>query len=134
MRSRILLGVLLLAGVVAINSVATARGEAAILTKWAAVNLQEPTLIAGSIVYGPVIFEHDEGRMTRGEPCTVVYRFVSGKGRGQEIVSFHCTPRLAASAGRFELGTSRNDRGTCVLTKFQFAGDIESHGVPAMIR
>lgn len=130
MRSRILFGALLLAGL-APGSVAVMGGEAAIPTKWAAVILQEPTLIAGALAAGPVVFEHDEARMARGEPCTVVYQFEPGKGRGEEIVSFHCAPRYGASGEVFQFMTWRNDRGICVLKEYQFAGDAEAHGVPA---
>jgi hypothetical protein len=131
MRSRILLCALLLAGVV---SIPTTGGEAATPPKWAVVHLQEPTLIAGAFAQGPVLFEHDEGRMARGEPCTIVYEFAPGKGPGREIVAFHCKPRWGENVGTFQFATSRNDRGTCVLKEYQFAGDTEAHGVPATDR
>ena len=97
MRSRILFGALLLAGL-APGSVAVIGGEAAIPT------------------------------------CTVVYQFEPGKGRGEEIVSFHCAPRYGASGEVFQFMTWRNDRGLCVLKEYQFAGDAEAHGVPALGR
>ena len=131
MRTRILLGALLLVGIVPVASIATTGGEAATPAKWAVVNLSEPTLIAGAFAFGPVLFEHDNARMARGEACTRVYHFVPGKGPGEEIVSFHCTPRWGATVETFQLGTRRNDRDTCVLVDYQFAGDPEAHGVPA---
>jgi len=133
MRSRILLGALLLAGLVPLGSLTTG-GEAATPPKWAVVRLQDPTLIAGVLAYGQVLVEHDDARMARGEPCTAIYRFETGKGPGEEIVSFHCQPRWGASVERFQFATRRNANGTCMLTEYQFAGDAEAHGVPAKIR
>lgn len=98
--------------------------------KSAAVHLTDPTLIAGSLVLGHVLFEHDEYRMTRGEPCTVVYRFHPGKGPGQAIVAFHCRPRWGEEKHVFTMTGDRDGSGTCVLRAYQFAGDFESHGVP----
>jgi hypothetical protein len=133
MRSRILFGALLLAGVMPLGPLTTG-GEATTPPKWAAVTLQEPTFIAGVIAYGPVLVEHDDARMARGEPCTAVYRFVAGKGPGEKIASFHCTPRWSESVGRFQFAIRHDASGTCVLTEYQFAGDTEAHGVPATNR
>ena len=76
------------------------------------------------------MFEHDDARMARGEPCTRVLRFVPGPGPGEEIVGFHCKPRWGQAPDRFTAATDRNPDGMRVLTHYQFAGDEEAHGVP----
>jgi hypothetical protein len=96
----------------------------------AVINLPGPTLIVDTFVQGSVLVEHDEARMARGEPCTAIYRFTPGKGRGEELVSFHCKPRRNAGPDRFALATTRDSVGTRVLLEYQFAGDEEAHGVP----
>ena len=98
--------------------------------KWALVNLTETTWIAGRFVTGPVMFEHDDARMARGEPCTRVLRFNPGKGPAEELVAFHCKPRWGQAPDKFTAATSRLPDGMRVLTEYQFAGDDEAHGVP----
>jgi hypothetical protein len=135
MRSRILVGAFVLVGVLVAGSVST-NIQANPAVKWAAVNLDEPTLIQGAFVSGPVLFEHDDGRMARGEPCTVIYRFAPGKGPREEIASFHCKPRwgVAVDNVKFALSTKRDPNGHCVLLEYQFPGDAEAHGVPTASR
>jgi hypothetical protein len=130
MRSKILVGGLLLTGIVAAGVFVPPAVHANPAVKWAIVHLPDPTLIAGSFAQGPVLFEHDDGRMARGEPCTVVYRFHPGKGPREEIVAFHCKPKWGETTDRFALSTGRDGLGNCVLREYQFAGDVESHGVP----
>lgn len=128
MRSRILVGAFLLLGVLFVGSALTTAAPTA---KWAVIALSEPTLIAGSFASGPVLIEHDDGRMARGEPCTKVYQFLPGKGLGEKIVSFHCKPRWVKTVDdRFVLETRRNNNNYCVLLEYRFAGDAEAHGVP----
>jgi hypothetical protein len=99
--------------------------------KWAIVQLNQPTLIGESFAMGPVIFEHDDARMARGEPCTIVYRYEAGKGVGEQLASFHCKPRWGSTApDRFSMVTGNDGFGHCVLREYQFAGDTEAHGVP----
>ena len=127
MRSRMMVVMLLLLAFLPL----TTTGSADPATKWAAVRLTEPTLIGDSYVMGPVLFEHDDARMARGEPCTFVYQFEPGKGPTRPIASFHCTPKYGKAApGRFAMSTARDARGICVLREYQFAGDTEAHGVP----
>jgi len=68
--------------------------------------MAEPALIGGPIVQGPVLFTHDEAKMSRGEACTTVHKFTT---RTQPNESFG-------------LGY--------VLTEYQFSGETEAHGVP----
>ena len=127
MRSRMMVVLLLVLAFLPLSTTGTANPAA----KWAAVRLTEPTLIGDSYAMGPVLFEHDDARMARGEPCTVVYQFEPGKGPTRPIASFHCTPKYGKSApDRFAMSISRDARGNCVLREYQFAGDSEAHGVP----
>ena len=111
---------------------AATRGGSAAVRQWAVVYLQEPTLIGSTIVQGPVIFTHDEGKMARGEPCTTVQLFEPGLGPAEPIASFHCTPIRRPPVSIFTHRTRPNtqDGIGCVLTEYQFAGDSEGHGVP----
>lgn len=127
MRSRIIVASLI---VVAGLGLVASRLTAAPAVKWAAVNLSDPTLIAGKFVSGPVVFVHDDGKMARGEPCTSVHRYVPGKGVGEELVAFHCTPRWGKAPGSFTKAISRRSDGPSVMTEYQFAGDEESHLIP----
>ena len=133
MRSRILVAVFLLVGVLAAGAVATSGYRKSSPRQWAAVYLAEPTLIGSTIVQGPVLFTHDDSRMARGEPCTTVQLFDPAKGPLEEIAAFHCIPTHRRVAGKFTLRTRPNEalRFGCVLTEYQFAGDAEGHGVPA---
>jgi hypothetical protein len=113
----------------AIGAVGTRLAAEAHL-KWAIVNLTEPTMIAGKIVAGPVVFVHDDAKMARGEPCTSVHQFSPVKGVGEELVAFHCKPRWSNAPAKFTTSTNRDPIGPRTLTEYQFAGDTEAHGVP----
>ena len=133
MRSRILIAVCLLVGVLAAGAVTASGYRRPSPRQWAVAYLAEPTLIGSTIVQGPVLFTHDDSRMTRGEPCTTVQLFDPAKGPLEEIAAFHCIPTYRGAAGTFTVRTRPNDAWGygCVLTEFQFAGDAEGHGVPA---
>lgn len=103
---------------------------AAPAVKWAAINLTDTTMIAGSFISGPVVFVHDDERMARGEPCTSVHRYEPGKGAGEELVAFHCTPRWGKAPGNFTKAITRRPDGPPVMTEYQFAGDEEAHLIP----
>jgi len=118
----------------ALGSGAPAAGDArrVALRESATVFIAEPTLIGNTIVSGPVLFVHDEGKMARGEPCTSVRLVDPASGPTEEIAAFHCIPRRGSIVNRFTLTTTPNvSLGyVCVLTAYQFAGDPEIHGVP----
>jgi hypothetical protein len=133
MRSRLFVGSFLTVAVLAAGTFANGdRGASP--RQWAAVFLLEPTLIGSTIVQGPVLFVHDDARMARGEPCTSVQLFNPGEGPAEEIASFHCLPRARAAVNAFTIRTRPNTEYGfgCVLTEYQFAGDTEAHGVPAV--
>jgi hypothetical protein len=103
---------------------------AAPAVKWAAINLTDTTMIAGKFVSGPVIFVHDDARMARGEPCTSVHRHEPGKGLGEELVAFHCTPRWGKAPDKFTKAVTTRPDAPPVMTEYQFAGDEEAHLIP----
>lgn len=127
MRLRSIIGVLFAAGI----GLATTGINASPAVKWAAVNLSDTVLIAGTFVSGPVVFVHDDDRMARGEPCTSVHRFDAKTGAGEEIVAFHCTPRWGKAPERFTKAINRTAEGLQIMTEYQFAGDEEAHLIPA---
>ncbi|HEX6164944.1 MAG TPA: hypothetical protein VFZ31_16370 [Vicinamibacterales bacterium] len=132
MPSRIILGSVLVAAVMTIGSVAQTGADPAI--KWAAINLRDTTMIAGTFVSGPVVFVHDDAKMARGLPCTSVHRFEPGKGAGEELVAFHCTPRWGKAPERFTQAVTTAPDGLRVMTEYQFAGDQEAHAIPKTAR
>jgi hypothetical protein len=100
--------------------------------KMAVVRFMRPTVIAGAAVLGAVVFEHDDGRMARGEPCTTVYRYNPKlKAPGEVIVEFMCTPHERPITEEFSATCDRRAlAGPDRLVEYQFAGDSEGHGVP----
>jgi hypothetical protein len=132
MRARLFTGSVLIFTVLVAGAFATSGDRAAPSRQWAAVYLSEPTLIGSTIVQGPVLFVHDEAKMARGEPCTSVQLVNPGSGLAEEIAAFHCISRSARASNKFTITTRPNPSVGfgCVLTEFQFAGDIEAHGVP----
>ena len=133
MRSRILVAVFLLVGVLAAGAVATSGDRKSSSRQWAVVYLTEPTLIGSTIVQGPVLVTHDDARMKRGEPCTTVHLFEPATGPAEEIAAFHCIRTSRRVAGKFTVRTRPNEAlgFGYILTEYQFAGDAEGHGVPA---
>jgi len=99
----------------------------------AVVYLQEPTLIGSTRVQGAVAFIHDEAKMARGEPCTMVQSLARGKVP-VTVASFHCIPVRRPVVSVFTLTTLPNlDGGLgCVLVEYQFASDTVGHGVPGI--
>jgi hypothetical protein len=132
MRSRILVGGLLLVSVLGAVTVATPGDGAAPARQSAVAYLAEPTMIGSTIVQGPVLFTHDETKMKRGEPCTTVRLFEPGVGPAEEIAAFHCIPIRRNVVLKFTVRTRPNTEVGfgCILTEYQFAGDAEGHGVP----
>jgi hypothetical protein len=131
MRSRVLVGALLLIGVLGVGMLAASDVGATPSQQSIVTNFMEPTLIAGAIVMGPALIVHDEALMAKGEPCTTVYRFDTSRGRQEKIVSFMCEPTHGDVVDKFTVTCRRPGfTGLRVLTEYQFAGDPEVHGVP----
>lgn len=99
----------------------------------ATVEFTEPVKLLGAILKGSYLFLHDEGKMSRGEPCTWVYaRGETGKF-DKLVVSFHCIPvERDLPAEQFQvLITGVNSPFTMPeLIEYRFAGSTEAHQVP----
>jgi hypothetical protein len=135
MRSRFLVGALLLIGVLAVGTLAASDVGATPSRQWIVANFVRPTIVAGAIVLGPVLIVHDEELMAKGEPCTTVYRWDTSRGRQEQIVSFMCKPMQRDVVNKFTVTCSRPPlSGPNVLTEYQFPGDPEAHGVPSYHR
>lgn len=133
MKSGIRVGVLLLVSMIGAGTLA-ARGDNYVgkSKQWTIVNFVDPVLVKGQYVMGPVIIIHDSEKMARGEACTTFYRFDKARGPQEEIVSFHCRPRMTDDkAGTTQIVTARTDAGCAKLLEYQIAGDPEAHGVPS---
>jgi len=100
----------------------------------AMVRFERPTWVAGEMLIGTYVIVHDDNNMTRGEPCTALYRVGAGTRPLEEVVSFHCIPRERKAVSSFSSTViSKPAQGIDTfdtLTEFQFAGDSEGHGVP----
>ena len=108
------------------------RGDRAPSHQSAIVRFEHPTWVAGEMLIGTYVIVHDEDKMTRGEPCTALYRVGTQPGRPlEEVVSFHCIPHERQVVSSFTVTVSPNPAlGIDTLTEYQFAGDSEGHGVP----
>jgi hypothetical protein len=99
--------------------------------KAAVVRFMKPTIIAGAAVMGPVVFEHDDARMARGEACTKVYRYdAKNETAGALLVEFMCAPKERELAKDFSATCVKAPAGPDRLVEYQFAGETEGHGVP----
>ena len=131
MRSRILVGVILIAVSLGVGIAASRAGDTAGSRQWTIVNFPDPVLVKDQVVMGPVLIVHDSERMARGEACTTFYRFVPGKGPQEALVSFHCQPKPRAAVAETTLSVVDTPAGCKRLTEYQIGGDDEAHGIPA---
>jgi hypothetical protein len=127
MRSRIIVGALLLVGAFSAATLATTSAT----KQWSIVNFPDPLQVANELVMGPVLIVHDDVKMAEGEPCTTFYRFDPKRGPQEALVSFHCTPvqRGVAATTTFTVVPKAN--GCKRLVEYQIAGDAEGHGIPS---
>lgn len=129
MKLRILAVVLTAVAIVAALGVvagATASGE-----RTGTALFMKPTLVAGRLILGPVLFVHDDAKMARGEACTTIYGFKDG-ARKEALVSFHCKPTARPITNKMKVTcTESADLRTMVMTEYQLPGETEGHGVPA---
>jgi len=132
MRSRIIVGAVVVAAALSAGTVASSGDGVAPARQWAVTYLHQPTLIGNTIVEGPVLFEHDVDKMARGEPCTTIRLFDPETGPADVLVTFHCIPKARKVVPKFTVTTRPNVAlgFGCILTEYQFAGDAEGHGVP----
>jgi hypothetical protein len=93
----------------------------------ALVRFWNPVRVAGKILMGKYIIEHDTDRMARGEPCTHIYDFYSKK----LVASFHCTHLTRPRASGATVSIKPSAEVPAVMTEFQFTGESDAHGVPS---
>lgn len=93
----------------------------------ALVRFWNPVRVAGKILMGKYIIEHDTDRMARGEPCTHLYDFYTRK----LVASFHCTHLTRPRTTEGTVSVKPRQEVPGVMTEFQFAGETDAHGVPA---
>lgn len=132
MRSRIIVGSLLLLGVFAAGTIATSGDGVAPPRQWGIATFTDPVLVTDQILMGSYLIVHDDAKMERGEACTSFYRFDPAKGPQEEVLSFHCTPVTRQAPDKLTLTKSEGKSavGIARLTEYQFAGDCEAHGIP----
>ena len=101
--------------------------------RWTVVNLTEPVLVGRQILMGTYLIIHDDAKMTKGEPCTTIYRFDPKTGPKEQVVAFMCLPHRGAASATNTLTVRSGDGwlGVSTLQAYAFAGDDENHGVPA---
>ena len=128
MRTRVIAATMLCVGVLGITALAAFNGH----RRSALLQFTRPTMIAGAIVSGFVVIEHDDAKMANGQACTTVsYYDRKTHGPGKFIVDFMCTPRPTSVATKTDVKCERSanswpDR----LIEYQIAGESEAHGVP----
>lgn len=128
MRSRIIVGVLLLIGLAGAGTLA-ASGNSYVGSdkQWTIANFADPVLVHGQFIMGPVLIVHDSAKMARGEACTTFYRFDRAVGQKEVLVSVHCSPSVGAMVATTTFTTVSTEPGCKRLVAYQIAGDPEAH-------
>ena len=72
MRTRIIVGVVLVMALFCVGTFASRAGERAGQRQWTIVNFIDPVQIQDRVVMGPVLIVHDDGKMAHGEGLHVV--------------------------------------------------------------
>ena len=131
MRSRILVGVVLLIGILGAGTLASSGANVAPNKQWEIVNFAQPVGVHGSLLAGPYLIVHDDAKMARGEPCTTFYRFDPAKGPQNAEAVFMCQPAQRSVCDKTTF-TIRYDSaiGIDKVVEYQFAGYTEGHGIP----
>lgn len=128
MRSRVIVGVFLLFGLIAAGTLAAAGNSYVGADKqWTIANFVNPVLVQGQFIMGPVLIVHDSAKMARGEACTTFFRFDPAVGPKEVLVSLHCIPRVGASVATTTFKTVSTEPGCKRLVEYQIAGDSEAH-------
>jgi hypothetical protein len=129
MRIKTLLGLSVVAGVLAISTLTAAAVSS---RKVGVFNFTRPTMIAGAVVLGHTVIVHDEEKMARGEACTTVYHYdrKAVTRQGREIVSFHCRPTARPLTRKALVTSEQSTSGFYEVREYQLAGESEGHIVP----
>jgi hypothetical protein len=118
-------GLLLASGVpaVTLQTQSTTRQSAVVV-------LVDKTKIGDVVLQGKYVFEHDDGRMSPGEPCMYIYTYEQGKP-GKLVVSFHCKPVDRPPARELVVNVAMTrEPEVFELKEIQFAGTSKGHLVP----
>jgi hypothetical protein len=97
----------------------------------AVIDLADKTQVLDKVLpQGKYLFEHDDARMSRGEPCMVIYTYVDGKA-GELAASFHCKPveRKPTKIPVVSVAMTKTP-DVFKLIEVQFAGSSKGHLVP----
>ncbi|MCI0487589.1 MAG: hypothetical protein L0229_13440 [Blastocatellia bacterium] len=129
---RYILAGIALGTLVSVGNALATRGETSSDKERAVVEFADKTILLDVVLQGKYLFEHDDGRMARGEACMYVYKYEAGKA-GELVVSFHCKPveRQAARITVTSIAATR-DPDVFELKEIQFAGSNKGHFVPAL--
>jgi hypothetical protein len=130
MRTRIIVGVVLVMALFCVGTFASRAGERAGQRQWTIVNFIDPVQIQDRVVMGPVLIVHDDEKMAHGEACTSFYRFDTAQGPQEEVASFHCQPEARPVVQQTTFTYTRGELGCQKLVAYQIAGDAEAHRVP----
>jgi hypothetical protein len=111
-------------GLVAKNSIQAQGKEVVVVEFTDKIKLQD------KILQGSYIFEHDDERMAKGEPCMYIYTNDKGKP-GERVTAFHCTPVERQLAKQVVINvTMTSDPEVWKLKEIQFPGTTKGHLVP----
>ena len=91
----------------------------------------DPVVLQGVTLKGEYLFVHDDAAMTRGEPCTRVYKG-NAEMASKLVVAFNCVPVERTRTAYFQVRMLVVAPGVTEITEYQFKGDTEGHGVPRM--
>jgi uncharacterized cupredoxin-like copper-binding protein len=128
---RLLLAALMTVLLVAIsNALAQATGAQSKTKETAVVELVDRTQLLEAVLQGKYLFEHDDERMARGEPCMHIYNYANGK-QGDLVIAFHCKPVERPKAKQLVVNVAMTKTPDLFhLTEIQFAGATKGHLVP----
>lgn len=133
MKSKILFAGLLVSAMFAGTANAQTPNTTSTGQRWSIVRIADPVMVGREILMGTYLIVHDDAKMAKGEPCTTIYRFDPKTGPKEQVVAFMCLPHRGVTSTANTLtvrsGNGWLDVGT--LQAYEFAGDNETHGVPA---
>ena len=105
----------------------SAQGKA---KETAVVELTDRTQLLEAVLQGKYLFEHDDERMARGEPCMHVYNYANSKA-GDLVIAFHCKPVERPKAKQLVVNVAMTKTPDLFqLTEIQIAGTVKGHLVP----
>ncbi len=122
----LIFGALTLSGIgFTAKSLAQAQGKEVVV-----VEFTDKIKLEDKILQGTYIFEHDDERMAKGEPCMYIYTNNKGKP-GERVAAFHCTPVERQVAKQVVISVAMtSDPEVWKLKEIQFPGSTKGHLVP----